>query len=128
MLFNRQQVGESLARMHRAGFQAYDGPPWIFNKLIQNGFVIIEIFILQAGERANPDDVAVTPDHGYSLPKMLRLVAVHHDSKLGLKFPAVAIDIQHDRVHAKVESCLLAAKASAKAVIEEYEDDGLVLP
>ena len=57
---------------------------------------------------------------------MLRLVAVHDDSALGLKFPCALVDVQYDYIHAEVQSSLLGTQTCTQAGIEEYHQKGLV--
>ena len=126
IFIDRYEVGEGLAWMDRGRFEADDRFAGIFDELPENGLVVVEGLVLQAGERAHSDDVTVAADDRDRLTQMLRLVAVHHHAHLGLKFPAVAVDIEHYRVHSQIHGRLLAAQAGAQAAVEENQNDRLV--
>ena len=113
--------------MHGGGLETYHRTSGIIYELPQYLLAVVLLAVSQARERADADDVAETPDHGDGLTQVLRLVAVHDDAHLGLEFPAVAVDVQHDGVHAEVQGGLLAAQAGAQRIVEEHQDDGLVL-
>ena len=58
---------------------------------------------------------------------MLRFVAVHDNAHLRFKFPALAIDIQHDSIHAEIHCGFLAAESGTEAAVEEQQNYRLVL-
>ena len=106
--------------------KADDRPAGVFDELAEDLLAIILLTVRKAGEGTHADDVAEAPDHGDGLAQVLGLVPVHHHSHLRLELPAVAVDVQHDGVHAEVQRRLLAAQARTQGIVEENQDDGLV--
>ena len=57
---------------------------------------------------------------------MLALVAIHHNAALGLELPRSLIDVENDDIHAKVHRRLLRAEARTQAIVEKYQQRGLI--
>ena len=112
--------------MDSGRFKADDGLAGIFDELAEDSLRVIIFTILQAGETAHSDDVAIACHHRDSLAQMLALVAVHDDTPLRLQLPGPLIDVQHDDVHAQVAGRFLCAQSGAQAVVEEHQQGGLV--
>ena len=122
VLLNSNKVSKSLQRMHRSRFHSKDRFAAIFHKLIIHRLGIIILTILQTGKRTNTYHITIARHHGYSLKKMLTLVAVHDYTTLSLQLPSPGIHVQDYHIHAQVESRLLSAQASTQTIIEENQE------
>ena len=87
----------------------------ILYKLLKNHLIIVKLLVLKACERAYTYNVTVTAHNRNGLKQVLRLVTVHYNTTLGLKFPRSGVNIEHYCVHSKVHSRLLCAETGAQA-------------
>ena len=114
VLLDGEKVCKSLERMSCCCLHAEYRLAGVLDELIDNHFVVILLAVLESGESAYSDHVAVASHYRDRFQEVLRFVTVHDDSVLGLKFPSSLVHVKYDDVHAKVQCCLLCAEASAQ--------------
>ena len=120
------QVGKCLEWMSCSSLHAEYRLAGILDELIDNHFVIIVLLALELRKRANSDHIAVASHYRNCLEQMLRLVAVHDDPALCLKFPCSLVDVKNYHVHSEVQGRLLSAQTGAQTGVEEYHQKRLV--
>ena len=126
VLFDRDQVGEALQRVARGGLHREDGAARIADELLQHPLLVVFGLVVELGERAHADHVAVGPHDGNGFEQVFGLVAVHHHAAFGFEFPCSLIDVEHHDVHAEVHRGLLRREARAETRIEKEHQQGLV--
>ena len=127
VLFNGDEVGKSLERMHRGTLHGEDRTTAVADKLIQDLFCIVSLATLEAGKGAHTDKVAILCHHGHSLQQVFALVTVHHHATLRFELPGSLVDVEHDDIHAQIERSLLSAETGTQTVVEENQEHGFIL-
>ena len=120
------EVGEALERMTGRGLHAEHRATGVADELVDDPLLIVLGLVLESGEGADTDDVAVGTHDGDGLKQVFGLVAVHDDAALGLKFPRALVDIEYDHVHAEVEGSFLCAQTGAQTGVEKDHHQCLV--
>ena len=115
ILLYRDDISESLHRMHRRRFHADNRHPGIFPEPFQHRLGIVVSPVFQTSERADADNVAIASYHAGRLLDVFRLVAVHHHPELGFNLPTFIIDIENDRIHSQIRGRFLRTQSGAQA-------------
>ena len=128
VLLDGDQVGEALQRVARRGLHREDRASRVADKLLQDTLFVVFGLVVEPGERAYADHVAVRSHDRNGFEQVFGLVAVHHHAPFGFEFPRSLVDIENHDVHAEVHRRLLGREARAEARIEEEHQQGLVAP